>query len=164
MLFPLSAKASIAVGTSSQSDCISRDREFDSGLGWFNSFAEIDHGINSTAPASILFRATIGPPANSIRIALCWRADSSPILRTYWDILLLPLIQQGVSVTNESITQRTGYPLCEACPEKSVDIGTDLLGMRIAVDWDMKQQKMQKTTAYSLACMTHTHARTQFLR
>ena len=57
------------------------------------------------------------------------------------------------------MTQSTGYPLSEACPEKSVDMGTDRLGMRIAVDWDIKPQKMQKTTAYSLACMiTHTHA------
>ena len=61
VLFPLSAKASIAVG--SESDCIFRDREFDAGLARINSFADIDHGIISTAPASILFRATTGPPA-----------------------------------------------------------------------------------------------------
>ena len=61
VLIPLSAKASIAVG--SESNCISRDREFDSGLAGFNHFAEIDHGIISTTPASIQFRATIGPPA-----------------------------------------------------------------------------------------------------
>ena len=46
----------IAVG--SESDCISRDREFDSGLARLNSFAEIGHGIISTAPASIHFRST----------------------------------------------------------------------------------------------------------
>ena len=51
----------IAVG--SESDCISRDHEFDSGLARFNSFAEIGHGIISKAPASIQFRATIGSPA-----------------------------------------------------------------------------------------------------
>ena len=48
------------------------------------------------------------------------------------------LTRKGVSVTSESITQSTGYPLCEACPEKSVEMGTDCLGMRIAVDWDIK--------------------------
>ena len=34
----------------------------------------------------------------------------------------LPLIQKGgsVSVTSESITQSTGYPLCEACPGEKV--------------------------------------------
>ena len=70
-----------------------------------------------------------------------------------------------MSVTSERITQSTGYQLCEACPEKSVDMGTDRLGMRIAVDWEIKPQTIQKTTAYSLVCMiTHTHARTQFLR
>ena len=57
----MSAKEPIAVG--SESNYISRDREFDLGLAWFNSFAEINHGIISTAPASIQFRATIGPPA-----------------------------------------------------------------------------------------------------
>ena len=53
-------------------------------------------------------------------MALCWRADSGPILRAFCDILLLSLIQKGVSmpVTSESITQSTGYPPCEACPEK----------------------------------------------
>ena len=45
------------------SECISRDLEYDSGLAWFNSFAEIGHGIISTAPASIQFGATIGSPA-----------------------------------------------------------------------------------------------------
>ena len=66
-----------------------------------------------------------------------------------------------MSVTSESITKSIGYPLCEACPEKKrVDMGTDRLGMRIAVDWDIKPQIMQKPTAYSLASMiTHTHAR-----
>ena len=45
--------------------------------------------------------------------------------------------------------------------KKNVDMGTDSLGMKIAVDWDIKPQTMQKTTAYSLACMiTRTHART----
>ena len=40
-------------------------------------------------------------------------------------------------------------------------MGTDRLGMRIAVDWEIKPQTIQKTTAYSLVCMiTHTHART----
>ena len=38
-----------------------------------------------------------------------------------------------MSVTSESITQSIGYLLCEACPEKKVDMGTDSLGMRIAV-------------------------------
>ena len=54
----------------------------------------------------------------------------------------------------------------EACPEKkSVDMGTDRLGMRIAVDWDIKPQTMQKNNYRILACMhDHTHARTQFLR
>ena len=50
-----------AVG--SESDCISRDHEFDSGLARFNTFAEIDYGIISTAPASIKFRATKDPQA-----------------------------------------------------------------------------------------------------
>ena len=132
MLFPLSAKASITVG--SKSDCISRDRKFDSGLARFNSFAEIDHGIISTAPASIQFWATIGPPA---------KLDSDgyaggPIVVHFYvlirDILLLPLIQKGVSasVTSESITQSTGYP--KLIQKKGVDMGTDRLGMRIAVD------------------------------
>ena len=43
VLFPLSAKAYTSVG--SEWDCISRDREFDSGLARFKTFAEIDHGI-----------------------------------------------------------------------------------------------------------------------
>ena len=47
-------------------------------------------------------------------------------------------------VTSESITQSTGYPPCEACPEKSVDMGNDRLGMSIAVDWDIKPQTIQK--------------------
>ena len=39
-------------------------------------------------------------------------------------------------------------------------MGTDRFGMRIAVDWDIRPQTIQKTTAYSLACMvTHTHTR-----
>ena len=56
------------------------------------------------------------------------------------------------------------FPAREACPGNiSVDMGTDCLGMRIAVDWDIKTQTIQKTTAYSLVFThTHTHARTQF--
>ena len=45
-----------------------------------------------------------------------------------------------MSVASESITQSAGYPLCEACP----DMGTDLLGMIIAVDWDIQPQTIQK--------------------
>ena len=39
------------------------DHEFDSGLARFNTFEEIDYEILSTAPASIQFRAILGPPA-----------------------------------------------------------------------------------------------------
>ena len=61
---------------------------------------------------------------------------------------------------SESITQSTGYPLCEACPEKNCGyIGTDRLGIRI--DWDIKPQTMQKKNYRILACMhDHTNART----
>ena len=45
------------------------------------------------------------------------------VLTLYWDILLIPLIQKGVSVTSETITQSTGYPFCEACHEKKCGFG-----------------------------------------
>ena len=96
-LFPLSAKVSIfchrAVG--SESDCIFRDREFDSGLARISTFVEIDHGIISTAPAIIQFRATIGPLAKRDSDGVMLGADSCPILRAYWDILLLQLNQKS---------------------------------------------------------------------
>ena len=113
----------IAVG--SVSDCISRNREFDSGLARFNIFAEIGHEIISTAPNRIQFSGHYRPASEMQfrRMALCWRADSVQILCAYCDILLLPLIQKGVSVTSESITQSTGYPLCEACPGKKCGYG-----------------------------------------
>ena len=60
--FPLSAKASRICRT--PLDCISRHREFDSGLARFNTFVEIGHEIISTAPARIQFRATIARVVN----------------------------------------------------------------------------------------------------
>ena len=57
-----------------------------------------------------------------------------------------------------SITLSIGYPFCEVCPENSVDMGTDRLGMRIAVDWDIKPQTIQKN--YRTLAWSHTHTRT----
>ena len=65
VLFPLCKSVNNLSYTvvGSEFDCISRDREFDSGLALFDTFLENDHGITSMAPASIQFRATIGLPA-----------------------------------------------------------------------------------------------------
>ena len=92
-------------------------------------------------------------PASESRFG--WRYAGGPIVAQFYVLILGYSPPSADSKRGVSITQSTVYPLCEAFPE----VGTDRLGMRIAVDWDIKTQTIQETTAYSVACMiTHTHA------
>ena len=102
VLFPLRVKAFITVG--SESNCISRDRGFDSGLARFNSFVEIDHGIISTAPASIQFQATIGPPAKLDSDGVVLEGRYKPNFTCLLGYIPPPA-DWSVSVTSESITK-----------------------------------------------------------